>query len=191
MGNDIFKEHMIKRIKNTKDKTKIELCINNETELYNHFSITNTKNAPEHTNAKINNEIINYLMEETKKIPRYNSLVIGIKTPDGSNFEIDFVKKLIKENIHEKLMIIDKKRRTINKKAFILTFIGMILIVAIHIFHFFESLYFLNEFIIVMSWVFMWKATELFFFKRAKRVREAIILMKIYFSEMILEKYPK
>ena len=191
MEKDIFKKHMIKRIKSCKGKSIVGLYINNEMELYNNFSIMNTKYAFVNFNGKINHEIISYLTAETKKIPRENSLIVVIKIPEESNWEIDFIEKLIKENIHERLSVIEKKRRTLNRNALILALIGVVLMSVKHISHAFENLYSLNEFVVVMSWVFMWEATELFFFKRAKRVREAVILMKIYFSQMILEKYSK
>lgn len=192
MAKDIFEKLLIRRIKNNEDKTEVELCINTETELYNCFSIMNAKNVlgntRGNTRAKINEDIIDYLMDEIKNIPKNSSLIIAVKVFEEITLKIDFIEKMIKENINEKLLGINRRIKKTNRRALVLTIIGMVLIGITHIFRFFEDMYSLNEFVIVMSWVFMWKATELFFFDRAKKTREKIELLKIYHSEMVLEK---
>ena len=192
MAKDIFEKLLIRRIKNNESRTKVELCINSETELYNCFSIMNAKNVlgntRGNTRAKINEDIIDYLMDEIKNIPKNSSLIIAVKVFEEITLKIDFIEKMIKENINEKLLGINRRIKKTNRRALVLTIIGMVLIGITHIFRFFEDMYSLNEFVIVMSWVFMWKATELFFFDRAKKTREKIELLKIYHSEMVLEK---
>ena len=184
MENGFIKKLVINRSKNNQHKTKIILCINNFMELYNHFSITGNGNTIE--TGKINNEIIDYLKIETKNIPKGNGLIISIKT--GENEKIKLIENLIKKNIKEQINRINEKIKKAHRNSFILAIIGIILIGTTQIFQIFEKRYSLNEFIMVMSWVFMWKAVEIFFFERVKLVKELRVLFKIYLSEIIIEK---
>jgi len=83
-------------------------------------------------------------------------------------------------------MYFNNKIKGINIKSFILIWIGMILISITQIFQFVERRYSLNELIIVMSWVFMWKAIDLIFFEKRELLKEKRNLLKIYFSEFLL-----
>jgi hypothetical protein len=181
-----FEEIAVKRIKSNPRKTLIDLCINSEDELYNHFSKLNTVSIARAGNAKINNEIIEYLIMETEKTDQRDSLKIGVKTPEKQDIDVELIEKLIKKNINEKLSGLNTKIRRTNSIAFILIFIGMALVGVTQIFQVFENRYSFNEFIIVMGWVFMWKAIELLIFDRFKLIKEKAILMKIYYSEITM-----
>ena len=175
MKIDLIRKLYTKKIKNSKDKSYIELYINNEADLFNKYSIYK-KDAIMNNNLKINSEIIDYLINETKIMPIKNVLGINVKIAEKINCDTGSINKLIKDNIYEKITIIDRKIKKININSFILAWIGMMLIGITHIFHFFEQGYPLNEFIIVMSWVFMWKAVDLMFFERAELMKEKGIL---------------
>jgi hypothetical protein len=178
---------VIKKLKNDLNRNIIELCINNGNELYNHFSRLNNQNIQKNNNSKINNEIIDYLIKETEKFNQGNGIKIILRILEKQNIDINFVEKIIKENIDDKLTILNKKIKRTNKISLILIIIGMILIGITQVFQFFEKRYSFNELIIVMSWVFMWKAIELIFFERFKLMKEKRILIKIYYSEIIME----
>jgi sRNA-binding carbon storage regulator CsrA len=181
-----FEKVAVKRIKSNPRKTLIDLCINSENELYNHFSKLDNVIIAKADNAKINNEIIEYLIMETEKIDQRDSLKIGVKAPEKQDVAVEQIERLIKENINEKLSSLNGKIRRTNSIAFILIFIGMALVGVTQIFQVFENRYSFNEFIIVMGWVFMWKAIELLIFDRFKLIKEKAILMKIYYSKIIL-----
>jgi hypothetical protein len=186
MKNGFFEKLAIKRLKNNQNKTKITLCINSFLDLYNRFSITNNGNIIDA--GKINIEVMDYIIMETENIPRENNLIISIKTNENGNEKVTVIDNLIKRNIKEKIGKVNEKVRRTNRNAFILAFIGMILIGSTQIFQIFERRYSVNEFIIVMSWVFMWKAVEILFFERVKLIKEKAILLRIYFSEIIIEE---
>jgi hypothetical protein len=189
MENGIFEKLLTKKLRHNLNKTKIKLCINNDTELYNHFTISSKENKHivNNSSGKINDEIIDYLIIETENIPPKNSLIITIEKYEKTNETIEFIEKLIKENINRKLYNINKRIRKINRNSFILILIGMILISITQIFQILERRYSLHEFVIVMSWVFMWKAVELIFFERVKLIKEKAILLKIFYSEITIE----
>ena len=162
----------------------IELCINDEKDLYNKFTILG-KDKPDASNAKINNDIIDYLMAETEKAPVHSSLVIAIKLQKEIVVGIDNIEKLIKESVIERISLINKTLRRFRIFAIISALIGMFLIGTTQFTHIIERRYSLNEFVIVMSWVFMWKAVELMFFDKMKYGRDKGLLLKIYISKIV------
>jgi hypothetical protein len=167
-----------------KNKSIVGLCINNEMDLYNNYSIlAKTDNFSD--NAKINQGIIEYIKNEIKKIPIKNTLIISLKLLDNINCRINIIEKLIKDNIFAEISIIKNKIKRINIISSLLVFIGMTLIGTTQLFHILEKRYAIKEFIIVMSWVFMWKAVDLIFFEKTNLMKEKRILMKIYNSEII------
>ena len=111
--------------------------------------------------------------------------MINIKVLDKKKDTINIFEKLLKKNMNEKIIKINNQIKKINRNAWILLFIGLFLISITQIFDISGKRYSVNEFIIVMSWVFMWKAVEIFFFERMKVVREKRKLLKIYYSEII------
>ena len=183
MKPSFFGKIIVKKIK--LNKSSVDLYINKEADFFNNFS---TFGNNINNNAKINNEIINYIEAETRKINIRNALIISVKIVDEIKHDIKFIEKLIKEYAEGKIIILNKKIHKININAFVLALIGMMLIGITHIFQIFEKRYSLNEFIIVMSWVFMWKAVDLMFFEKAELMKEKGILLKIYYSDVILDE---
>ena len=184
MGNSIIERRFAKKLKNRKNKSIVELYIKNDSDFYNNYSYLNNI---DNKNIMINENVINYLVKETENISIKNSLLIYIKKISKVLQQEDSIEKLIKEDIHEKIFIISKRIRNINIHSIILALIGMLLI-GITQLPKFEAKYFsFKEFVIVMSWVFMWKAVDLIFFEKAGLLKKRGTLMKIYFSEIKIE----
>jgi len=181
----LFLGKLLKRkMIHNKNRSVIELCINNEMELFNNYSLLKNNS---HNNPKISSDIMDYIKSETGNIDIKNALIISIKLADEIKFEIRYIEKLIRDCIDSKILILDKKIKKLNIHSFLLALTGMMLIGLTQIFHILEKRFSLHEFIIVMSWVFMWKAVDLMFFERAELMKEKGILAKIYFSEITLE----
>jgi hypothetical protein len=180
MAIGIFEKYIKNGVKNNPNKTRVTLRINDLGDLYNRFSITNNS-------GKINDEIINYLRMESENVPKPNSLIITIKANENLKGKIELIEDLIRENIKNKITKLTEQIRKANRNFFVLSLVGMVLIGITQIFQVAERRYSFNEFMIVMSWVFMWKAVEIFFFERIKLIKEKAILGKIYFSEIITE----
>jgi len=89
----IFEKIFLKKLKNTKNKSIIELCINNEQDLFNKYTIFNGKDM-ENNNVRINNDLIEYLKNEIKNIPSKNALMIKIR--NGTIYDVKFIEELIK-----------------------------------------------------------------------------------------------
>ena len=184
----LFEKIIVKKLMNNPNKSTILLCIDDESELYSRFSVLNGGNYPPNSTARINEEIVEYLISEVKKIPHKNSAKIRINVTSKVESNIEHIEKLIQDNIREKMATANETIKRTNRNAFALAGTGMLLIALTQLSHFLISKYSLNEFIIVMSWVFMWKAVELFSFKRVEILRAKTNLAKIFYSEISMEK---
>jgi hypothetical protein len=176
MKNALPGETLLKSL----EATTVEVCIRHETDLYNPFSVLNAVND----NAKINEAVIEYIVHETEKIPIENRLEIVIQSVEKVQNSVAFTEQRIKENVAEKIAAVSAGIRKACRNAILLATAGMVLIGSTQVFQLFEKRYALNEFIIVMSWVFMWKAVELFFFDRSKLMKKLGMLFKVYYSTL-------
>ena len=170
-----------------RNKSIIELYINDEKDLYNKFTVSG-KNKPPALHTKINDEIIDLIIAETENTPNKNSLAITINLCCQMNSEINAIEKMIKENIARRIDSINWTFKKYNIFIVISAFIGMFLIGVTQFLEVTERRFPLKEFIVVMSWVFMWKAVELIFFDKMKLRRKKRILLKIYHSEIITDR---
>jgi len=183
MIEKIVKKYAVNRLRKNLNRTAIELCINNKMELYDHFSVL--KESDYYCAGKINREIVDYLINGTDTIPRKNALTVSVRAPENSSCDIALVEKLIKDAARDKMLAARKKIKKETRNSVVLAFFGMLLIGLTQIFHFLDQRISFHEFIIVMSWVFMWKAVELWFFERTKLIKENRTLMKIHYAEVI------
>jgi len=170
-----------KHIQNNKSKSIIELCINSNDDFYNHFSTINNGNILNDPNLKISDEVVDYLIEEAKCIPKRNSIIINFKLADKVQCEIEVIKNILKNNISSKILSTGNSIKKINIYSIFMILIGTSLI---GIKQFINKTYSLNELIVVMSWVFMWKAIDFIFFEKSKLRKEIFILKKIYFANI-------
>ena len=170
-----------KHIQSNKSKSIIELCINSNDDFYNHFSTINNGNILNDPNLKISDEVVNYLIEEVKSIPKKNSIIINFKLTNKVNCEIEVIKNILKNNISCRILSTNNLIKKINISSIFMIFIGILLI---GITQFIHKTHSFNELIVVMSWVFMWKAIDFMFFEKSKLRRELFILKKIYFSSI-------
>ena len=187
MKIEIVKKLYLKKMKNSKEENIVELFIDNEIDLFSKYSIRK-KDSVGNTNSKINNDIIDYLVNEVKIIPIKNRLKIYLKVVTKIINDNDLISKMIKNNVIEKITIINKRINKININSLLFALLGMLFIGVTQVLQFIEKRYSLNEFVIVMSWVFMWKAVDLMFFERAELMKEKGILLKIFFSEINIQK---
>jgi hypothetical protein len=146
----------------------IKVCINNETQIYNQFTLIKGMNDK----VKINDEIINFLYEEIENSPKNNKTVIEFYAEGGFINTIKSMEKLIKDRISTKINIINVRIKKQKRNAIVLALVGMFLIGSTQVSQNLNRHISLHEFIIVISWVFMWKAIEIFFFEKMKLIKE-------------------
>ena len=105
----------------------IRLCIGNEYDLYNKFTVlTDTNDRGENQDAKINSSIIEYLRNEAENIPAKTKLSITITIKEQHHLNSVYIENLIKTAILNKLLHIHIKLRKINFHSILLALAGII-----------------------------------------------------------------
>jgi len=170
----------------SKSTDSVDVFINKEADLYNRYTFSE-KDYIKNISTRINGEVIEYLINEIKTFPINNTLNINLIISNNIYIDIKFIEGIIKENITKDIVVINKTLRKTHFKSIIFSIVGMLLIGVTQIFQLIEKRYSLNEFIIVMSWVSMWKAVDLIFFERADLMKEKTKLLKIYFAKIFLK----
>jgi hypothetical protein len=185
MLNKILGKLIKRRQKKSKNVNTITLCINTETQIFNKFTMFDKEIAEINwkTITRIDNELIEYLKSEVENVPIGNNIKIDIIVKQNMVNKVIEVENLIKENIQLCIKELDIKTKNIGRQSFFLILIGLISIALTQFSQFLENTFSFKELVIVMSWVFMWKAIELLFFERRKLVKEKLKLLKMYYCE--------
>jgi hypothetical protein len=160
-------------------KSLIKIALNGEEQIYNRFTVIDGIDD----DVKINDDIINYLYSAVENVPAKNKIAIEVFMPDKTADKLNIIEKLIKKHIADKISAINKQTVKFNRHSIILAFIGMFLIGISQVMQIMGRRHSLTEFIVVMSWVFMWKAVEIFFFDKMKIIKKRTNLTRIYNAE--------
>ncbi|ULQ61088.1 hypothetical protein K7I13_07500 [Brucepastera parasyntrophica] len=100
--------------------------------------------------------------------------------------KIEIIKELINKNIKREIDNTLKENRRNKRAAGILTLLGMAVFSVSNIFPYFKDNRALNELFVIVTWVLVWRAVELFFFNRnSLKTRR---LVQIYTAEYKVKK---
>jgi hypothetical protein len=191
LNNKIFEKFLKNKTKNNPKNVKIiTLCINKETQIFNRFTMFDEEIAE--INAlnitRIDNDLIEYLMNEVENIPLRDNIRINIRVKKDMVNKVTAIEKLIKDDVKLKIDLLNKDIKKLQRNSFILALFGMVSIASTQFSQLFENTFAFRELVIVMGWVFMWNAIELFFLDRVKKNRNKIKLVKMYYSECRIVK---
>ncbi|MCL2880132.1 MAG: hypothetical protein FWF29_07800 [Treponema sp.] len=133
--------------------------------------------------AIINPAIIEYLETRVHNI-RHNSKVTieieyGGKIPDDPLLP----EKLIKKELKTTILVSSKQNRSILIGSLLLALAGIGILAFIGKFPSLNHLYAFNELFVVVSWVFIWRFVEMFFFDRTKLRFRRMKLLQIFSAE--------
>jgi len=133
--------------------------------------------------AAINPAVIDYLESRAGNTPVKKKLTIEIEyggKPPDDHF---LPEKLIKKNLEVTIAALIKRNTGITKGSFALALVGLSILGFINKVPYFSDRYAFNELFVVISWVFIWRFVEMFFFERAKVGRRMVRLSRIFFAE--------
>jgi hypothetical protein len=190
VNNKLLGKLLEHRQKKAKDMSTINLCINNETQIFNKFTMFDKEIAEINWNTitRIDNELIEYLKNEVVNVPIKYNIKVDIYVKQNMVNKVSDIENLIKENIQLKINQLDTKIKNVIKQSFIFLLIGLILIGLTEYSKIIVNTVLHKELVIVMSWVFMWKAIELVYFKRIKLKKEKLKLLKMCYCEYKIKK---
>ena len=133
--------------------------------------------------AVINPAVIDYLESRAEITPGKKRLTIEIEYRGNPPDDHFLPEKLIKKNLKVSILASVKRNTLLMYGSFALALVGIAILGLINRIPFFSGGYAFNELFIVISWVFMWRFVETFFFERPKIRRRLIRLFKIYIAE--------
>ena len=133
--------------------------------------------------AIINPAVIEYLGSRVSPIPPKKKITIEIEY--GGNVSVDpyLPEKLIKKKLEQSLFTSFRKNFRIMVSSFALALAGLAILGFINKIPYFTDRYAFNELFVVVSWVFIWRFVEMFFFERIKLRHQHSDLLKIYLAE--------
>ena len=139
-------------------------------------------------NAVLNPNIIGYLETRVDKIPKNKKAEIEIEYGGTIPDDPLLPEKLIKKELEVSITSSIKRNKKIMFDSLIHAIIGITILGFINRFPHFSQLYAFNELFVVMSWVFIWRFVDMFFFERGKIRLRMIRLFKIYTAEYRIKK---
>ena len=163
----------------------VKLIINDERDLYNKFNMNLNPDNIVSSDSEINPETINYLQKEIRETPRFFNISIKIRVNGRSREELVIIAEQIKTEIKKKILKLNFTEFKMRRQSFILILGGIISLAIQQIFSGLLIRYALKELLLVMAWVFMWKAVELIFFERMQIAGEIKTLKRILKSDFI------
>lgn len=163
------------------DIRTIRVVLSSELEMYSKFSVISKQ--------KINNEITNYITEQAKYIPLSYDLRISIKLL-GNDSGLSNVKKLeqmFKKNIMNSLISYTRDLKRNSKLIISMGFFGLIAMGLSILFSELFYVFAIRELLVIVCWVFIWRAVESYFFARKRIKTQKLKLTQLYLSEFIEE----
>ena len=134
-------------------------------------------------NPKLREDILAYLRNRAKYVPPLDRLVVNVapRSPETLHDLADAVRSATRDAIlyaHNELQQI-KRLYTILFVLGILTFVVKTFVTS-----FFKNTG-VNEIFLIVMWVFVWRAVELFFFDRGTIVRESMRLVQLHEARFV------
>jgi len=164
----------------------VRLHINNESDLYNKFSLGICDDEGEGSvNPEINPELIDYLQKKAFDMPRIYGIKIELRVKGKSSQELAEIRELIKTEIRKKIFRTNVALFRMRRQSVILVLGAFVPLTVQHFFSQFIQRYALTEFFLVVAWVFMWKAVELFFFDHKDTAKERTALRRILKADFV------
>jgi hypothetical protein len=153
---------------------KVKLVLTEESNLCSRFCATGTV---------VDEEIIEYLERAVEYIPIKYPVDILVSTAHKGSGVIEKLRELVNKNVYSRLLAANHDLKRNGLISLVLAVIGLLML---GLQAFFASRFDIpmsNEFLLIISWVFIWKAVETFFFDRQKKRLAYFKLMQLYMAE--------
>jgi hypothetical protein len=132
---------------------------------------------------QISHEILEYLEDQIKYVPVYSQIKISIETENDESTMIENVRSAVRN--HLRVGIIEKQiEMTQNLKEFIvLLVLGVASFGIKAILNKYISNVSVNEILLIVAWVFIWRAVETFYFERRRIRKDKLKLIQLFMAK--------
>jgi Na+/citrate or Na+/malate symporter len=124
-----------------------------------------------------------YIEDQARYVPLYNPLVIRIERHENTPQTTSNVEEAIKENLKNR--VIEKQiEMTMKKREFVIFMVlGMAVFTVKALLGNIISNPSINEILIIIAWVFIWRSVETLYFERRKLRNEKLKLIQVYIAK--------
>jgi DNA repair exonuclease SbcCD nuclease subunit len=143
-----------------KQENVITLRLSEEDVIYERLS--------NYSDKKIKTEILQYIEDQARYVPLYNPLVIRIERHENTPQTASNIEEAIKENLKNR--VIEKQiEMTMKKREFaVFMVLGVAVFVVKALLGNIISNASINEILVIIAWVFIWRSVETLYFERRK-----------------------
>lgn len=165
-----------------RQQESITLFFRNASDIIDSYSAASPSGS-----SVVNPEIVEYLESRVSAIQLKRKVTIEIEyggEPPGDPF---LPEKLIKKNLEASIIVSLRRNSKIMFSSFALALAGIAILFFLNQIPYFTDHYAFHELFVVISWVFIWRFVELFFFERTKLRFRRMKLLQIYLAEYRLK----
>jgi hypothetical protein len=154
--------------------TEIKLVLTEESNICSRFCTNNTV---------VDEEIIEYLERSVNFIPIKYPVDILVSAMNKGSGVIEKLRELVNINVYSRLLAANHDLKRNGLISLVLAIFGLLLLGLQAFFSSRFNIPMSNEFLLIISWVFIWKAVETYFFDRQKKKLAYLKLMQLYMAE--------
>lgn len=176
---DFEKVHKIVQIKAKRpdydeDYTDIRLMLSAE-EMYSRFSFASRK--------RINREIMDYIEDQARNIPLYQPLKIVVKYVGGkAEGNLNILEQMYQRYVMHKMTDLEHDLQRNLRLIIIMLVFGLVSLAVLYVMKNMIDLFPVTELLIIVSWVFIWKAAEGYFFDRKILLDRKFKFIQLYLA---------
>jgi hypothetical protein len=168
--------HIKNEVKNKlqSQDNKVKLVLTEDSNICSRFCATGTV---------VDEEIIEYLERAIEDIPIKYPVDILVSAAHKGPGLIGQLKELVNIHVYSRLLAAKHDLKRNGLISLVLAIVGLLML---GLQAFFSSRFDIpmsNEFLLIISWVFLWKAVETYFFDRQKKRLAYFKLMQLYMAE--------
>lgn len=156
----------------------ISLFLKDEGDIIDSFSAAGISDT-----AVVNPGIIEYLESRVRSIHLKRRVTIEIEYGGKAPVDPFLPEKLIKKNLEASIMVSLRRNSGIMISSFALALAGIVILFFLNQIPYFTDHYAFHELFVIISWVFIWRFVELFFFERTKLRFRRMKQLQIYLAE--------
>jgi hypothetical protein len=163
------------------DYTDIRLMLSSEMEMYSRFSFASRQ--------RINREIMDYIEDQVRNIPLYQPLKIVVKYVSGkAERNLNILEQMYRRYVMHKMIDLEHDLRRNRRLIIIMLVFGLVSLAILYAITNIIDLFPVTQLLIIVSWVFIWKAAEGYFFDRKILLDRKFKFIQLYLAIFEEEK---
>ena len=133
--------------------------------------------------AAVRRELLEYIEKEAWAIPLSTRIRIEFELKKGVSSTAEVIAELIRQDLRERIQGLRETMRRLMRRSLWLTLVGILIFAVETIMPQWSNPGAIHEMLIIMCWVFIWKAVESFFFERRSAMLERMRLVHLYMAD--------